>query len=267
MNGQESNEVEFASWQSYWAFSREVRRGRRYVWSNEVKAFLRAVRKTAGKRAFPIQESQPLFRAQVGWEHEVNELEDGTLEGPLAFGPSRMKPIADRATGGRANAPGIAVLYLALDRETAIAEVRPWIGSHVSVSQFKTTRELKALNLTEEFGKHWMPAFSAAEGRFLPVDTEDKEKSVWTGIDNAFSRPVSGIDESTEYVPTQILAELFREAGYDAIVYGSMLGKGGFNVVIFDPADADAVDGSPYEVKKIEVAAQEMGNPWVHKSQ
>ena len=163
MDGHEPNKGEFASWRSYWAYANEVRHGRRYVWSDEVKAFLEAVRETSEKRAFHIQKNQQFFRAQVGWQHEVEELEDGTLDGPLAFSAARMKPVAGRVTGGRANAPGIAVLYLALDWETALAEARPWIGSQVSVSQFRTTRDLKALNLTEGFGKHWMPIFSATE--------------------------------------------------------------------------------------------------------
>ena len=188
IDGNESNEADFTSWQSYWAYAKEVRRGRRYVWSANVQSFLDAVRRTARKREFRIKKDQPFFRAQVEWQHEVVERDDGTFSGPLAFGAERMKPVADCARDGRANAAGIAVLYLAVDAETAIAEVRPWIGSQVSVSQFRTTSELRALDLTQEFGKHWMPAFSAKEQRFVPVDAEGKEKSVWTNIDNAFSR-------------------------------------------------------------------------------
>ena len=263
MEGDKLNEAEFASWRSYWAYAKEVRRGRRYVWSREVEAFLNSVRRTAENRAFRIEKDYPFFRAQVGWEQEFEELEDGTLVGPLAFSPARMKPVPDRAASGRANAAGIAVLYVALDPETAIAEARPWIGSQVSVSQFRTTRELKALNLTEEFGKHWMPAFSATKERFLPVDAEGKEKAVWTDIDNAFSRPVSRMDDPTEYVPTQILAELFRDAGFEAITYRSLLGKRGYNVVIFDPAAANPVDGTPYQVKEIKVVAEDVGSAWV----
>ena len=263
MHEDKADEAEFASWRSYWAYAKEVRRGCRYVWSREVEAFLNGVRHTAEKRAFRIKKDYPFFRAQVGWQQEVEELEDGTLVGPLAFSPARMKPAADRATSGRANAAGIAVLYVALDPETAIAEARPWIGSQVSVSRFRTTRELQALNLTEEYGKHWMPTFSATEKRFLPVDADAKEKAVWTDIDNAFSRPVSRTDDSTEYVPTQILAELFRDAGYEAVTYRSLLGERGYNVVIFDPADAHPVDGTPYQVKKITVAAEVAGNAWV----
>ena len=265
--GDVSSEVEFASWQSYLTYAKEVRRGRRYVWPENVQSFLDAVRRSARKREFRIKTDQPFFRAQEGWRHEVEEREDGTLGGPLAFCARRMKPVADRVSDGRANAAGIAVLYLAVDPETAIAEVRPWIGSQVSVSQFRTTRELRALDLTQEFGKHWMPEFSVKEERFLPVDAEGKEKSVWTNIDNAFSCPVGRMDELNEYVPTQILAELFRDEGYEAIVYRSLLGETGYNVVIFDPADAEPVDGTPYEVRKIEVAAEEVGNAWVRQRQ
>ena len=112
-----------------------------------------------------------------------------------------------------------------------------------------------------------MPVFSVKEERFLPVDAEGKEKSVWTDIDNAFSRPVGRMDESTEYVPTQILAELFRDEGYEAIIYRSLFGETGYNVVIFDPADAEPADGTPYEVKKIDVVAEDVGNAWGRKRQ
>jgi RES domain-containing protein len=40
-----------------------------------------------------------------------------------------MKPIPKWQGEGRANPRGIPVLYLATHRETALAEVRPWIGA------------------------------------------------------------------------------------------------------------------------------------------
>ena len=265
MSGEAAGEGGFASWRSYWRYSKTVRRERRYVWPREVQEFLEVVRKTAKKRELVIPKDQPFFRAQVGLEQGVEVKEDGSVEGPFAFGPKRMKPTASHALDYRANAAGIPVLYLAVEIETAIAEVRPWIGSDVSVSQFRTTRELRGLDLTPEFGKHWMPAFSAKDGKLMPVDADGAEKSVWTNIDNAFSRPVSRSDDPADYVPTQILTELFRADGYDAIIYRSQLGEDGHNVVIFDLADADAEDGRPYEVTKIDVGAKETGNPWVRE--
>ncbi|MYH14026.1 MAG: RES family NAD+ phosphorylase, partial [Gammaproteobacteria bacterium] len=220
-------DVEFASWQSYWRFSKTVRRERRYVWPSVVQEFLEAVRQTAKKRELLIPKDMPFYRAQLGWKHDVEERDDGKLDGPRAYGPKRMKPTANHALDYRANTAGIPVLYLAMEIETAIAEVRPWIGSAVSVSQFRTKRELRGLDLTPEFGKHWMPTFSANDSRFMPVDADGAEKAAWTNIDNAFSKPVSRSDDPADYVPTQILAELFRAEGYEAIIYRSQLGEQG----------------------------------------
>ena len=63
-----------------------------------------------------------------------------------------------------------------------------------------------------------------------------------------------------------ILTELFRADGYDAIIYRGQLGEGGYNVVIFDLADAEVQDGRPYEVTKVDLAVREAGNPWVRQT-
>lgn len=261
IDGDELKDGEFASWNSYWKYSNAVRRRHRYVWPREVQQFLKAVRLTSKKRKFHIAKDQPFYRAQVGWDEE--ELEDGTHIGPNAYGPKRMKPDASYITSGRANAAGIPVLYLAVEIETAIAEVRPWVGSPVSVSQFRTTRNLRALDLTQEFGKLRLPPFSAVDKTFLLADIAENEKYVWINIDNAFSQPLSRTDDPAEYVPTQILTELFRNEGYEAICYRSHLCKKGYNVVIFNLADAEPVDGSPYEVSTVKVEAKLAGNTWV----
>lgn len=48
---------------------------------------------------------------------------------------------------GRMNAKGVSVFYGATDIQTAIAEVRPPVGSQVLVATFKVTRPLRLLNL------------------------------------------------------------------------------------------------------------------------
>ena len=52
----------------------------------------------------------------------------------------------------------------------------------------------------------------------VPIDAETKERAVWTSVDNAFSLPVTLEDSAVVYVPTQVLSELFRDAGYDAVI-------------------------------------------------
>jgi hypothetical protein len=78
---------EFASWRSYEVFSRRIRGSRRYVWSDEVQAFLDTVLATLRKRDMKISSGQILFRAQLGVRHEPVLDDDGVEigEGPVGI--------------------------------------------------------------------------------------------------------------------------------------------------------------------------------------
>lgn len=255
---------EFASPTSYRAFARRVRHERRYVLTHEEKAFLATVRASNRGRDVELPEGKILFRAQRGsdWLMTLDELGNELGEEPVGYGAERMKPRANKAKEGRANPAGIPVLYLGTTEQTSISEVRPWVGASVSIAQFRLLRALRAIDLSCGHGKSSI----GIELRHIlggqPVSAEEKEKAVWIDIDNAFSRPLSVSDDTADYVPTQILAELFRDCGYDALIYKSQFGEKGFNVVVFNPDDAAAVNCAPYEVTGIEVAFKQVGNPW-----
>lgn len=55
---------------------------------------------------------------------------------------------------------------------------------------------------------------------------------------------------------------MFKDAGYDAIIYKSQFGEKGFNIVVFDPDDADVINCAPYQVTELEVSFKEIGNRW-----
>jgi hypothetical protein len=265
MDTDDPNTGEFASWDSFNRFTRSVRHRRRYVWTDEESAFLATVRATIHDRDVELPEGMILYRAQRGidWDIRTDDHGNEISEEPVGYGPARMKPRVNQATEGRANPAGIPVLYLGTTEQTAISEVRPWVGASVSVAQFKILRTLRALDLSRGHGK-----LSIGEITFRqlfgeePTDPETKEKAVWTDIDNAFSRPVTLSDDAADYVPTQILAELFRDAGYDAIIYKSQFAEKGFNIVLFNPDDADAINCAPYEVTALEVSFKQSGNRW-----
>ena len=167
---------------------------------------------------------------------------------------------------GRINPSGIPVLYLATSEQTAISEVRPWIGASVSVAQFRLNRKLKTMDLSRGHGRSSLGEITMEHllGDEQP-DAATKERAVWVEIDNAFSRPVTLSDDAADYAPTQILAEMFRSAGYDAIGYKSQFGKNGYNIALFDMDDATAINCAPYEITQIEVTAKEAGNRWYKK--
>lgn len=256
---------EFASWRSYQEFAKRVRHSRRYVFEKEVQAFLDTVLATRKDRDVKISSGQILYRAQQGveWRPALDENDEEVGEHPCGFGPERMNPLPNRAKEGRANPAEIPILYLASTAQTAISEVRPWIGSEISLAQFKILRDLKAINLSINHGKSSFGhlTFDHFYGG-PPPNAEEKSIAVWTDIDNAFSQPVTLSDDTADYVPTQILTELFRDVGYDAIIYKSQFGEKGYNIALFNLPDAEAINCAPYQVTGIDVKFEGTGNPW-----
>ena len=134
--------VNFKSVNDYEKFARAVRTTRRFIYREEVTAFLQAVVETRKSRETILKAGHTLSRAQIGyreWARQDKEGHEWVEEVP--FAPERMTPLTQNPSEGRNNPRGIAYLYLATDPETAIAEVRPWSGSLVSVasSQIKQT--------------------------------------------------------------------------------------------------------------------------------
>lgn len=263
MQNDDPNGPEFASWRSYQNFAKAVRRERRYVWEQGVTAFLDTVLATIRERDRTISEGSILYRAQHGVVYREDE--DGL--DVLAYGGQRMKPLRDRANEGRANPAGISMLYLGSSEKTAISEVRPWTGSELSVAQFRISRDVRAIDLSLGHGQTSFQNlfFDELLGE-KPVGRKKKEEAVWIDIDSAFSRPVTRSGDTADYVPTQILAELFRDNGYDGLVYRSQFGQAGYNICLFDVGDADIINAAPYQVTDIDIGFEEIGNRWFFRS-
>ena len=253
---------EFDSWESYRTFAGRVRQNRRYVWDDQVREFLDTVLATNKNRDFTIRGQSEWWRAQLGICYETNI----DIHEAVGFSEARMRPIREHAREGRANSAGIPVLYLASKLETAISEVRPWVGSTISVARFRILRDIRAIDLSVKHGTSEIDYLSIPQ---LMGDAKTDSKTnadvVWADIDNAFSRPVSLEETSADYVPTQILSELFLDAGYDAIAYRSKFGKNGHNLAVFNIDNAEVLGCAPYEVENIEVRSRQIGNAWSRK--
>jgi hypothetical protein len=165
-----------------------------------------------------------------------------------------MRPLEGRAVEGRANPKGIPYLYTSTDRDTSLAEVRPWVGSFISVAQFKIHSRLRVVNCTatdrERFFMYWEEPTA-----------EERAKAVWRDIDAAYAEPVTRSDDVADYAPTQIIAELFRGEGLDGIAYRSALGAG-HNVVLYDLDAAALINCSLFRLERINFAFEEFSNPY-----
>jgi RES domain-containing protein len=230
--------AEFASWESYRRFSLAVIRKTRYVFDKETEAFLTTIVATCESRIFPVPKGTKFWRAQL---HEPNQK---LWEVNEPFGAKRMKPLAN-CKEGRINPKNIPCLYVALDEKTAMSEARPWIGAVGTLAEFETERDL---DLVHCVGKPLSdpPVFFAKE----PPPAE-REPYIWSTLNAAFSEPITPTDSTADYAPTQVLAEVFKHAGYDGIMYGSSVDERGTNVALFDLEAARFNYGKLFQTNKV----------------
>jgi hypothetical protein len=242
----------FSTADAYRNFAYRVKRTHRYIPDSDGADFLTAL----GIQAEKLKETLPagfdLWRAQLGSDWDPLEIDGqcvGDIPAPLEKG--RMVPPSNQASEGRVNPKGIPCLYLATHRETALSEVRPWIGSLISVAHFQTVRDLTIANVTtDERPKHL----------FGNVPKDEIDQVVLYRIDEAFAEPVTLSANSADYAPTQIMAELFKTKGFDGVAYKSALGDG-HNVALFDIAAAKLRVRYLFEVKAITFQFKEAGMP------
>jgi hypothetical protein len=246
--------LEFASVWSYERFARSVSREWRYTRDGEQATFLATVLATSEKLREKIPAGRILWRAQKGCNWPEASEQEELNPGPVPFSPSRMKPVADRAPEGRVNPVGIPCLYAATELETAIAEVRPWMGENVSVAQLRTNRELTFVDCSLSDGKY----------RFYPggePNAAERQRACWRDINRAFARPVERSDHAPDYVPTQVIAEMFRRAGLDGIGYGSSLGSG-LNIALFGLGDAEVMNCTVHAIANVKLESELASNPY-----
>ena len=248
----------FKSWNSYRHFATRIRRQTRFIRTSEDEEFLREVVRTSTTRTRDVPVGIGLWRAQLGHDWRPFYQDDEYIDDlPAAHSPKRTKPLLGRAAQDRANPKGIRVLYLSTHRKTAMSEVRPWLGSLVSCAHFKTTRALKIVDFSVYH--HSRSTLYLSE-----PDPSKREEAVWTQIDRAFSEPTTPADNAADYVPTQVIVELIKNEGFDGIAYKSAFGKKGYNIVLFDPADAELTSCALFEAKSLKFRFEQSDNPyWV----
>lgn len=244
--------MSFKSWRSYYDFREAVYRKQRYILDDGSIAFLNSIIETCGDREKRVEAGSALWRAQDGhsWRPYYQEDPDSGEEihvddFPSPYSNERMKPLPDSALEGRANPKGIPCLYVATDKETAMSEVRPWLGAIITIGQFEIKRDLNILDFSLEHGS------ANNFGLYFREPTiEEKIKAVWRDIDNAFSEPTQASDSNSDYAPTQIISEYIKSKGYDGIAYKSALADG-HNLALFNLDVAEIINCTVYKTSTI----------------
>ena len=239
--------TEFESSDDYWKFDQFIKNKSRFVLDNQQRRFVDVVLATSRNRSIQLPNGRLLWRAHLGhttWRTVPTE-QGESYEIPEPALTKFMTPWKDRAFEGRVNPKGIPCLYLAKEKDTAMTEVRPWIGSYVTVAQFKVVRDLKLVDCRGDLDPPKIYFCRKTE-----EDAEERERNVWFHINQAFSTPVTRTDDVADYAPTQVLAEAFKSNGFDGIAYGSKFGKG-LNIALFDLSAAEIVRTQLYQVEEV----------------
>lgn len=145
------------------------------------------------------------------------------------FPSDKMGPPLEEKPRGRANPAGISYLYVAEEQATAVAEIRPSVGTPVSICKLTPNRTLKVADIGKA---HWIDsAFDQTDLLALVQQT-----AFLNILGNELAHPVNPNDSELGYLPAQYLAELILDLGYDGIRYQSAVAKMGKNLVFFEPA-------------------------------
>ncbi len=161
---------------------------------------------------------------------------DSKLEAALCRPDTLLgSPPSPLAMAGRMNARGISVFYGAGDAMTAIAEVRPPVGSQVAVAQFEILRKLRLLDLTALNDVH------IAGSIFDPGHAARLERAQFLrSLSSRITRPVMPDDEPFAYLATQAIADYLatqESPSVDGIIFPSVQVAGNvLNVVLFHKA-------------------------------
>lgn len=251
-------------WQNFAKYLRETNR---FILSDYWEDFIKTVVETSHKRIKTLEKGFKLVRARTGIIQM--EFEDGDAE-PCPISPHEMGPPPKHLTQeGRLNATGIPYLYLATKIDTAVAEVRPWIESELTIGYFEISEDIKIVDTSNDTPKSPLSKyqFTNSNGnhdvkkRLIKTYTLiEKEEYIWGDINSAFSTPISPNDLRLRYIPTQYLAEKLKTNNYDGIAYRSSLSQDGYNIALFNPNKAKCVGCRMFKVKQLEYKYEESGN-------
>lgn len=145
---------------------------------------------------------------------------------------SFVPPNNDKIGNGRVNPAFIKYLYTSENPYTAMVEVRPYLGSKVSIANIKVEDSV----CITDFSK------------FYNVDNEF-ETYLILNIIRDFSKPSDS--DTKHYLPTQYIAEFIKSLGFHGIRFNSSLHSSGKNITFFKYDRCKPISSKLYEIKDI----------------
>lgn len=144
-------------------------------------------------------------------------------------------PPFEKVNAGRCNPQHVAFLYAASDKQTAAAEIRPFVKDSISIAKLAVKKEMNLVDFYYESDENGIRSiddcfFDRMRIEYSLVNKGNKE----------------------EYLVTQYLSLLAQHQGFDGIRFRSSLVENGENYVIFNPENCEAISSKIYILRKVE---------------
>lgn len=194
-----------------------------------------------------IDTSDSLYRARV--VNDPKEIgKEKNFYGYDAKGS--FVPPANLTRDFRANYRYIPHLYCANHPYVALAEVRPRLGTTVSIATIAVKEPLTLLDFTIQH---------------KPSKMSDAKKNLFEDLSALFSMPVTNNDDIIDYIPTQFVAEYAKYMGYDGIAFSSsvtpeyyLCDPNRFNVVVFNYNKCEAIKSNIVMVTRTYIESEQI---------
>ncbi len=213
-------------------FKKELKHVNRYFCSNSPDELpLEAMFSFLSQK---ISSPTSFFRARISYNSKLIPVDE------------MGKPPVEKVGNGRANPIGISYLYTASDGKTAIAELRPHVGDYICVCEFKTSTDLKFVDLRNP------------RETISPIDIVQREAKLEDAIDRLeylnklgkeLSKPVIPREANLEYLSSQYLCEMIKYFQYDGVIYKSSVGAGD-NYAIFNDKGINGENATMFKITK-----------------
>lgn len=150
--------------------------------------------------------------------YRSRSIENGFFDNKVSIDwNTELGPAPYKYSGNNRMSPaGISYMYLSDNRDLTLAEIRNDTNCIIYTGVFKTVKDLRLLDLTDEDSFKLKSIFSEEyrhEDRW-------KAKFIKRFIEE-ISKPIKESDSVLEYVPTQVLSEFIRKIGFNGIRFKS----------------------------------------------
>ena len=170
-------------------------------------------------------------------------------ESDTKYEPCEMgAPPLFSTTDARVSPAGIRYLYLASNHSTAISEIRPHPGEHVSVGEYRLPSNLSLIDLRQP--RKTVSPFGLASESGVAQLLGDISFLEEFGLE--LTKPVVPNAAAIDYIPSQYLCEFAKRSGFEGVIYNSSVNVG-YNLALFHPETYLAYQVTSHFITKVNV--------------